>query len=164
VGTHRGEACGDGDPEFLLSTLHTNSAVATIPRLIEMGVEGYLLRATLIAVLAQRLVRHNCSECRVVDDIDAHMRELLGVSAGERFMRGAGCSACDGTGIRGRRMTYEYLQITPSLRHTLEAGIDEIQMQDQALRDGMVPLTQHAIALARAGEISLHEAYATRLE
>lgn len=149
---------------LLLSTLHTNSAVATIPRLIEMGIEGYLLRATLIAVLAQRLVRHTCSECRVADDVDPHMRELLVVSPSERFVRGAGCSACAGTGIRGRRMTYEYLQITPSLRHLLEAGVDETSIQEQALRDGMVPLTQHAVGLARAGEISLHEAYATRLE
>ena len=61
-------------------------------------------------------------------------------------------------------MTYEYLQVTQGLRHLLEAGVDESRLQEQALSDGMIPLTQHAVGLARAGEITLHEAYATRLE
>ena len=149
---------------LLLSTLHTNSAVSTITRLIEMGVEYYLLRATLLGVLAQRLVRRNCPDCRIPEEVDTHVRELLGVEAGETFVRGAGCANCNDTGIRGRLMTYEFLVATPALRHLIFPGVDEIVLQAQALSDGMIALTQHAVGLARQGEISLQEAYMTRLE
>jgi type IV pilus assembly protein PilB len=134
---------------LLLSTLHTNSAVATISRLIEMGVDSYLLKATLLGVLAQRLVKRNCRDCRIPEEIDAHVRELLGVGATEEFSRGSGCPTCAGTGVRGRCMTYEYLVATPELRKLIVTGVDESALQDQARRDGMVPLTEHAIGLAR---------------
>lgn len=149
---------------LLLSTLHTNSAVSTIARMIEMGVESYLLRATLLGVLAQRLVKRNCPDCRVPDDVSAHIRELLGVGQTEVFTRGKGCGSCGGTGVRGRCMTYEYLVATPAVRQLIAPGVDDTVLQEQAIRDGMVPLTQHAIGLARAGTIPLDEAYKTRLE
>ncbi|MGA9829209.1 MAG: GspE/PulE family protein [Rhodanobacteraceae bacterium] len=149
---------------LVLSTLHTNSAVSTIARLIEMGVESYLLRATLLAVLAQRLVRRICPDCKVLEEIDPHVRELMGISETEQFFHGAGCANCSGTGVRGRRMTYEYLAATPSLRKLIVTGVDESVLQGQALRDGMLTLTQHALGMARAQEISLQEAYLTRLE
>ncbi len=149
---------------LVLSTLHTNSAASTISRLIEMGIEGYLLRATLLGVLAQRLVKRNCPDCLVPEEVDPHVRELLGVGATEEFFRGAGCGACADTGIRGRRMTYEYMVATPALRKLIVTGVDEAVLQEQALRDGMIPLTQHAIGLARARDIPLQEAYLTRLE
>lgn len=150
---------------LLLSTLHTNSAVSTITRLIEMGVESYLARATLIGVLAQRLVRRTCPECRMIDeDSHVHVRKLLGVDVNEPFYRGKGCSACGGTGTRGRCMTYEYLVATTALRQLIAPGVDEAALQAQALSDGMVPLVQHALSLARAGTIDLLEAYRTRVE
>jgi len=149
---------------LLLSTLHTNSAVATVSRLLEMGIPAYLLRATLLGVLAQRLVRRNCVYCRMPEAPDPHVRELLGVAPGDVFLRGAGCRHCAGTGIAGRRMTYEYLVATPALRRLITADLDEAALQEQALRDGMVALTAHAVGLARQHEIPLHEAYLTRLE
>lgn len=149
---------------LLLSTLHTNSAVSTIARLIEMGIPSYLLRATLLGVMAQRLVRRNCPYCRAVEAVDPHMRALLGIGPDEVFHRGTGCARCSGTGIVGRRMTYEYLVATPALRHLIVTGVAESALQEQALRDGMTALTAHAVGLARAHEISLHEAYMTRLE
>lgn len=149
---------------LLLSTLHTNSAVSTIARLIEMGTPSYLLRATLLGVVAQRLVRRNCLHCRMVETVDPHVRTLLGVGPDEVFHRGSGCARCSGTGVTGRRMTYEYLVATPALRTLITTGVDESALQAQALRDGMTALTGHATGLARAHEISLHEAYMTRLE
>jgi type IV pilus assembly protein PilB len=149
---------------LVLSTLHTNSAVSTISRLVEMGVDSYLVKATLLGVLAQRLVRRNCTECRVPEQVDPHVRKVLGVPETEEFSRGAGCETCAGNGVRGRRMTYELLAATPTLRKLIVAGVDESLLQMQAVRDGMVPLTQHAIGIARAQEISLQEAYLTRLE
>ena len=149
---------------LVLSTLHTNSATSTISRLIEMGIESYLLRATLLGVLAQRLVKRNCPHCLVPEVVDPHVRELLGVGTNEEFFCGAGCDECGDTGILGRRMTYEYMVATPALRKLIVTGVDEATLQEQALRDGMIPLTQHAISLARAREIPLQEAYMTRLE
>ncbi len=149
---------------LLLSTLHTNSAVSTIARLIEMGIPSYLLRATLLGVVAQRLVRRNCPYCRVVEAVDPHVRVLLGVGPDEVFQHGTGCARCSGTGVAGRLMTYEYLVATPALRSLITTGVDESALQAQALRDGMTALTEHATGLARAHEISLHEAYMTRLE
>jgi type IV pilus assembly protein PilB len=149
---------------LVLSTLHTNSATAAVARLVEMGVESYLLKATLLGVLAQRLVRRSCPDCRAVEDVDVHVRELMGVTENETFLRGIGCATCAGTGTRGRCMTYEYMVATPALRKLILPGVDESVLQEQALRDGMVPLTQHAIGLARSHEISLQEAYMTRLE
>jgi len=149
---------------LVLSTLHTNSATAAVARLVEMGVESYLLKATLLGVLAQRLVKRNCPDCRVEEDVDSHIRELMGVDASEAFFHGAGCDNCGGSGVRGRCMTYEYMVATPALRKLILPGVDETVLQEQALRDGMVALTQHAVSLARSREISLVEAYMTRLE
>jgi len=149
---------------LVLSTLHTNSATSTVSRLIEMGVESYLLKATLLGVLAQRLVKRNCPDCRVEDEVDSHVRELMGIGANETLYRGAGCPNCDGSGGRGRCMTYEYLVATPALRKLVLPGVDETVLQEQAQHDGMIPLTQHAVGLARCGTISLMEAYLTRLE
>jgi type IV pilus assembly protein PilB len=149
---------------LVLSTLHTNSAVSTISRLIEMGVDSYLVKATLLGVLAQRLVRRNCTECRVPEQVDPRVRKLLDIAESEEFSRGAGCDSCAGNGVRGRRMTYEFLNATPTLRKLIVAGVDESLLQLHAVRDGMLPLTQHAIGIARTQEISLQEAYLTRLE
>ena len=148
---------------LMLSTLHTNSAVATVARLLEMGAEPFLLRSTLLAVLAQRLVRLNCPHCLVEEEVDPHTRALLDLEPREAFRRGAGCPQCNGTGISGRRMTYELLRITPALRALIVPRPDEEALNQQAVVDGMVPLTRHAISLARKGLISLGEAYLTRL-
>jgi type IV pilus assembly protein PilB len=88
----------------------------------------------------------------------------MGVGASEPFFHGIGCDDCGGSGTRGRCMTYEYLVATPALRKLILPGVDEMVLQEQALRDGMVGLTQHAVSLARTREISLLEAYMTRLE
>ena len=150
---------------LLLSTLHTNSAVSTITRLIEMGVESYLVRATLIGVLAQRLVKRICPDCRTIDEEPhSHVRELLGVGDAEIFYRGKGCAACGGSGIRGRCITYEYLETNQALRNLIQTAVDETELQRQAVADGMTPLTAHALSLARQGTITLPEAYRTRME
>lgn len=150
---------------LLLSTLHTNSAVSAITRLMEMGVESYLVRATLIGVLAQRLVKRICPDCRVIDEEPhAHVRELLGVDMSEVFYRGKGCPACGGGGVRGRCITYEYLETNQALRNLIQTAVDETALQRQAVADGMTPLTAHALALARQGTITLLEAYRTRME
>ena len=149
---------------LVLSTLHTNDAPTAVTRLIEMGVESFLVKSSLLGVLAQRLVRLNCPHCRTGEPVDKLMRKTLGIAADEPFYHSVGCSECNQTGFHGRKAVYELLLFTPALRSLLTPEVAADTIREQAIRDGMVPLTANAIELARSGQISLAEAYRVRLE
>ena len=149
---------------LVLSSLHTNSAAQTVTRLVEIGIPPYLVNATLAGVLAQRLVRRNCRHCRVEEEVNAEIREVLGVGPQEKFWRGAGCSECSGTGTAGRVAVYELLEMTAALRKLILAGVSYQDIENQAVTDGMRRLTEQALTLARAGDISLKEVFHARLE
>lgn len=149
---------------LVLSTLHTNSAAQTVTRLIEIGIQPYLVNATLAGVLAQRLVRRNCEHCRVQEQVSPDVRAALHVDTAETFWRGKGCEECGGTGCRGRVAVYELLEMSPELRNLVRAGAGHDQIEAQAIREGMVPLTTQALMLARAGVISLDEVVRSRLD
>jgi type IV pilus assembly protein PilB len=149
---------------LVLSTLHTNTAATSVTRLLDLGVEAYLLRAALAAIMAQRLVRLTCEHCRVDEDIPAAMRELLGVGAHERFQTGRGCPRCDGLGVHKRTAVYELLMVTPAVRRLIVPGAEADRIHEVAVAEGMVPITQSALALARAGRISLAEVWRVRAE
>ncbi len=149
---------------LVLSTLHTNTAASTITRLLDLGVESYLLRASLLAVMAQRLVRRTCPHCRQVETIDPHMREKLGVGADEVFHIGRGCTHCEGLGVRGRRAVYELMIVTPAIQKLIVPLAEMDLIHQTAVSEGMTPLTQAAVNLARTGAISLAEAWRVRAE
>jgi type IV pilus assembly protein PilB len=149
---------------LVFSTLHTNSAAATITRLLDLGVLPFLLKSTLLAVLAQRLGRRNCKHCRVTERVDPHVREVLGVGADEEFFVGHGCAKCEGRGIKGRIGIYELLEVTPEIRKLIVPGADAVAIHETAERQGMVSITRNAIEMARAGVISLQEAFMVRVE
>lgn len=147
---------------LVLSTLHTNTAATTITRLLDLGVESYLLQSALLAVMAQRLVRLTCPKCREVEPPDRRVREALGVGMDEVFHRGAGCSHCNGTGVRGRRAVFEMLEVTPAVRALIRPGADAGAIHQAAVDGGMRSITGHALSLARAGLIPLAEAWRVR--
>ena len=149
---------------LVLSTLHTNDAPTTVMRLIEMGVEPFLVKSSLLGVLAQRLVRINCPQCIEQEPVDATMRRFLGVGEEEVFHHGAGCEACNHTGFHGRMAVYELLVMTPELREMLRPDVSADEVRTQARAQGMVALTENALKLAREGRISLAEVYRVRLE
>ncbi len=149
---------------LMLSTLHTNTAATTVTRLLDLGVEAYLLRASLLAVMSQRLVRLTCEHCRQVETADPHMREVLGVGADEVFYSGAGCPLCEGLGVKRRRAVYELMIISPRLRKLIVRDAEADRIHEAAVEEGMVPLTQAAITLARTGVISLAEAWRVRAD
>ena len=149
---------------LVLSTLHTNSAATTITRLLEIGIAPYLLNASLLGVLAQRLVRRNCPHCLVEEDISAHVRNTLGLSSDEPFYVGSGCEHCRNLGFAGRVAAYELLEVTPALRALIEPSVSAQSIEQQAIHDGMRPLTQSALQLARDKLIPLNEVYRVRLE
>jgi len=149
---------------LVLSTLHTNSAAQTVTRLVEIGIQPYLVNATLAGVLAQRLVRRNCEHCKAVENVGSDIREALGVEASETFRCGSGCVECSGTGFHGRIAVYELLEMSPEIRRLVSANAGHDQIEARAAAEGMVRLTVQALSLARAGVISLTEVFRARLE
>jgi len=144
---------------LLLSTLHTNSAATAVTRLLDLGVEAFLLKSTLLCVLAQRLARRNCPHCLVADSHDPHMAEVMGAQADESFYRGQGCSQCEGTGISGRVAVYELMTVDAGVRRLIEPHADADAIHQHALEQGMTTISQHALSLARGGTITLAEAF-----
>jgi type IV pilus assembly protein PilB len=147
---------------LMLSTLHTNTAATTITRLLDLGVEAYLLRTSLLGVISQRLVRLTCPHCRIEEEVDRHVREELGVGAEEVFQTGRGCHHCEGLGVFRRQAVYELMVMTPRMRQLIVPGANADALHAAAVAEGMIPLTQAAVALARSGVISLAEAWRVR--
>jgi len=149
---------------LVLSTLHTNTAATTVTRLLDLGLEAYLLRAGLLAVMSQRLVRLTCAHCREVEPVDAHVRALLGVGLDEVFHVGRGCSRCEGLGVYGRQAVYELMLASPRLQALIVPGAEADALHRAAIADGMTPITQAAVRMAREGRISLAEAWRVRAD
>jgi type IV pilus assembly protein PilB len=149
---------------LVLSTLHTNNAAGAITRLLEMGIEPYLLNGSLLGVLAQRLVKVNCQNCLAIEPVDALARQSLNVPEDEVFYHGTGCEKCNKTGVVGRMAVYELLRINPSIKAIIKHEVATTDIHQHALASGMIPLTDNALLRARAKEISLAEVYRIRLD
>lgn len=149
---------------LVLSTLHTNSAAVTVTRLLEMGVEPYLINDTLLGVLAQRLVRANCPKCLDVEELPPSVYRALGVDMNEVFYRGKGCDHCNHTGYKGRLAVYELLPMNQEIRSHVLKGVSADIIHAEAVSSGMAPLTQNALLAARKKKTSLSEVYRVRLE
>ena len=149
---------------LVLSTLHTNSTATTVTRLLDMGVQAYLIASTLIGVLAQRLVRRNCPHCLEPEDADPTMRRILGVAEDEIFYHGRGCDQCNQTGFSDRVAVYELMLINEKIRRLIAPGATHEAIEKEAIAEGMVPLTEEALQLARQRAIPLAEVYRIRLE
>jgi len=148
---------------LVLSTLHTNSAAATITRLLEIGIQSYLLNSTLLAVLAQRLVKKNCPYCLKEEQVTPIIRKALNIADDEVFFKGVGCDHCHGTGHIGRVAVYELLTVTTELRELIQPKVNAMEIEAAAIKAGMQPLTEHALYVARQQLTSLEEVYRVRL-
>lgn len=143
---------------LLLSTLHTNDAPSAIARMVDIGVEPFLLASALSGIVSQRLVRRVCAGC-VVPDTDA-ARWLSALQSNEDpngFVRGAGCSKCGGTGYRGRMGLFEYLHVDDTMRAAIPKTSDANELRALAVANGMVRLRDDGIAKARQCATSLEE-------
>ena len=122
---------------FVLSTLHTNTAIGAVSRLIDMGVERFLLAPMLVGVVAQRLVRRLCPTCRQPDHATQSDADLVdGLAVGDPLFRAQGCPACNGQGYRGRSGIYEVIAITREMETMIHSGASEAALTDAARRDG----------------------------
>ena len=142
---------------LVLSTLHTNDAPAAVTRLLDLGVEAYLLATTLEGVLAQRLVRRICPACRVAWDPPPELRRQAGLTADQTGYRGRGCAACAQTGYRGRLGLYEWLPMTEGLRELITEEAPAGLIRQQAQRQGLRTLREEGRRAALAGDTTLEE-------
>ena len=147
---------------LVLSTLHTNSAAATITRLRDMGLEDYLLTAVLRGVLAQRLVRRLCDACKRETDAPAELVERFELRA--RVPSGpltlwhpVGCAQCRSTGYKGRQAIAEFLQPTPEIEHLIFSKADQNEIERAAIAAGMVTMFQAGVDAALAGTTTIEE-------
>lgn len=144
---------------LVVSTLHTNSAASTITRLVDMGIEPYLIADATVGVIAQRLVRRLCPDCKRAKKADAEDLEMLMRKPEEdlTIYEPCGCAKCDGTGFRGRIGVYEIMEVTPQLKHIISKGGEVEAIKAQALKDGMHTLRMSATELVLDGTTSVQE-------
>jgi general secretion pathway protein E len=148
---------------LVLTTLHTETAVAAVPRLIDLGVEGFMLKSTLRSVFAQRLVRLLCDRCKIQRqlsnaDITADPRyQLCGLGAGDIICEPKGCERCGGVGYRGRIGIFEALEVTNEVRDLLGRSAESNLLDEAATRSGMTPMMADAVSKCRAGVTSISE-------
>ncbi|MBN1128250.1 MAG: Flp pilus assembly complex ATPase component TadA [Chitinispirillaceae bacterium] len=147
---------------LVFSTLHTNDAVSSISRFVDIGIPPLLLSSSLNLVVAQRLVRRICPECKVeyapepalLEQLKLHLR------SGSRFYRGEGCVACNGTGFFGRTGLFEMLPVTKSIRTLILRNAPAMEIYDTAVEEGMVTVRQSGIEKVLAGETTIEQVIA----
>jgi len=142
---------------LVLATLHTNDAAAAVTRLLDMGIEPFLLASTLRGVLAQRLVRRLCPDCREAHAAGDGERRHLGAGAPPSLWRARGCPACAGTGYRGRSGIYELIAFDEAAAALVRDGAGEKALRDHARRHGMPGLRDDGRRLLADGTTSLDE-------
>lgn len=145
---------------LVLSTLHTNDAPSVVMRLMDMGIEPFLINASLSGVLAQRLVRKLCVDCRepaTRTELHDHLLKKLGVAEDIPLYHSRGCGRCDGVGYRGRTGVFELLLINPALRSLIVSSPNFDALYDQVRADGMQTMLQDGVLKVAGGVVSLEE-------
>lgn len=128
-------------------------------KLTHMGIDARRLKAALPRAIAQRALRLNCSHCAEVEEVPSARRQALGVGTDGGVYRGKGCPRCNNTGLQGRTIVYEVLELTPDIYTLLENGASAAEIRQQAIKNGMVTLMENALTQARLRTISLAEVY-----
>jgi type II secretory ATPase GspE/PulE/Tfp pilus assembly ATPase PilB-like protein len=147
---------------LVLSTLHTNDSVSAIPRLVDMGVEPYLVATSVAGVVAQRLVRLICKSCKTTIPIDDGIRNRIQSECGdtelpERFHEGRGCPDCRFTGYRGRRAILEILVIDEALRSLAAERVPSALLLERAIKNGLIPLRNEGWQAAIDGDTTVFD-------
>ncbi len=152
---------------LVLSTLHTNDAATTLPRLIDMDVEPFLIASTVNTIIAQRLVRKICEQCRTSENItQAELLKILSSDNVEKFFgdkktyrlyQGKGCKVCHNTGYVGRIGIFEVLEVTPKIRELIVSKADSDIIKDQAVKEGMTTMLESGLEKVAVGITTLEE-------
>jgi type IV pilus assembly protein PilB len=146
---------------LVLSTLHTNDAPSTITRMIDMGIEAFNVASAVNLVVAQRLVRRICKDCKTEHQYTDPELSALGTNLESlrklTFMKGTGCDTCSGTGYKGRAGLYEVMALSPELRRMILRGASVVEIRDQAVSEGMLTLRMDGMKKIERGVTTLEE-------
>jgi type IV pilus assembly protein PilB len=149
---------------LVLSTLHTNDAPSTISRLMNMGVEPFLVATSVNIICAQRLVRRICAKCKQTDPHQPPLEALLKVgfteeevNRGITIMKGAGCEHCGKKGYKGRVGLYEVLEMSETMKDMILTGASAIELREQAVKDGMITLRRSGCRKVLDGVTTIEE-------
>ena len=146
---------------LVLSTLHTNDAPSTVTRMIDMGIEPFNVASAVNLIVAQRLVRRICTDCKSEYKYNAEELSALGISESEAtgitFYRGEGCDTCGETGYKGRQGLYEVMAMSPEVRRMVLRGASAAELKDQAVEEGMLTLRMDGIVKVKRGITTLEE-------
>ena len=146
---------------LVLSTLHTNDAPSTITRMIDMGIEAFNVASAVNLVVAQRLIRRICKDCKAEHQYTDPELSALGTNLESlrklTFMKGTGCDTCSGTGYKGRAGLYEVMALSPELRRMILRGASVVEIRDQAVSEGMLTLRMDGMKKIERGITTLEE-------
>jgi len=146
---------------LVLSTLHTNDAPSTINRLMNMGIEPFLVATSVHCIVAQRLIRRVCKECKAPVDITPAALVDIGMTeeeaAAAEILRGNGCAVCNGTGNKGRVGLFEVLDVSEGVKELILMGANAVELREKAIEDGMISLRRSGIQKILKGVSSIEE-------
>jgi type IV pilus assembly protein PilB len=146
---------------LVLSTLHTNDAPSTINRLLNMGVEPFLVASSINLILAQRLARRVCSNCEEEIEVNPEVLVNIGIDPSEarhiKVKQGKGCDRCAGTGYKGRIALYEVMPMREEVREFVLNGASSTEIKREAMRLGMMSLRQSGLMRLKEGMITIEE-------
>ena len=146
---------------LVLSTLHTNDAPSTINRLLNMGIEPFLVSTSVNLICAQRLVRRICKECREEVQLPSHALVDVGFNAEEaprlKLFKGRGCTNCNNTGYRGRLGLFEVMEVSDEIRELILSGASAIELKRKAIEEGMISLRASGLQKLREGVTTVEE-------
>jgi len=145
---------------LVFSTIHTNDSASAIIRLVDMGIEGYLVATALKGVLAQRLIRVNCPDCRESykpSDAVLQRAGLTDLASELKFLRGKGCTSCRKSGYKGQVGIFEFIEISPYISELIINGVSVNRLREEARKFGFVPLFEMGLEKLAKGEINLEE-------
>ncbi len=146
---------------LVLSTLHTNDAPSTVSRMVNMGIEPFLVATSVNLIQAQRLIRRVCEQCKESHEVPVEALVEIGFSkeeAGEvELYKGKGCDVCNGTGYKGRVGLFEVMEVTDELRELIIIGASSIEIRKKAIELGMVSLRESGLSKLREGITTIEE-------
>jgi type IV pilus assembly protein PilB len=142
---------------LVLSTLHTNDAPSTINRMIDMGIEPFLVASSTVVIMAQRLVRRICENCKTENKVPPEALADVGLPPDTKVYKGRGCERCNGTGYSGRQGLYEVMPVTPEIREMILDRCSAAELQKKAVEMGMLTLRQDGLIKIQKGITTIEE-------
>lgn len=143
---------------LVLSTLHTNDSPSTVARLVDMGIEPYLVSSALIGIVSQRLVKLLCPKCKICYEVGYLEKKLMDIDENQelRLYKAVGCTSCN-KGYKGRSAVHELMPINENIRKLIDTGSNTDELRKKAIEDGMTTLLESASVLAIKGDTSYEE-------